>query len=122
MSMKLLADENISRYLVNLFRSNGYDVFWIREFKRGISDLEVIELARKMERIILTSDKDFGCLVLKEHHDCRGVVLLRLEDEKSSGNSVVNCFNKYQDKLEGHFTIITDRKIRFRVMKKVWCE
>lgn len=122
MSMKLLADENISRYLVNLFRSNGYDVFWIREFKRGISDLEVIELARKMERIILTSDKDFGCLVLKEHHYCRGVVLLRLEDEKSSGNSVVSCFNKYQDKLEGHFTIITDRKIRFRVMKKVWCE
>jgi len=41
MSMKLLADENISRYLVNLFRSNGYDVFWIREFKRGITNIKI---------------------------------------------------------------------------------
>ncbi len=122
MSVKLLADENISRHLVDLFRSNGYDVFWVREFKRGISDLEVIDLARETERLILTSDKDFGYLVLKEHCYCRGVVLLRLKDEKSSGNSVIKCFKKHQDKLDGSFTIITDRKIRFRVIKKIWFE
>lgn len=40
MKLKFLADENISRHLVNLLRGQGYHVSWIRERKRGISDLK----------------------------------------------------------------------------------
>jgi hypothetical protein len=47
MKLKFLADENISRHLVNLLREQGDHVFWIREQERGISDLNIIEKLTK---------------------------------------------------------------------------
>jgi hypothetical protein len=38
MKLKILADENISRHLVNLVREQGDHVFWIREHERGIRE------------------------------------------------------------------------------------
>ncbi len=58
--MKLLADENVSWPLVRLLRNMGLDVAWIPETSyRGISDIEVISLANKDERVVLTRDSDF---------------------------------------------------------------
>jgi predicted nuclease of predicted toxin-antitoxin system len=116
MSIKLLADENVSRELVTLLRSRGYDVLWIREYKRGIDDIAVIELAQEKERILITGDKDFGYLVFRQYKRCHGLVLLRV-DEHEKRSLFVDCFDKYQDKLKGCFTVITDKKIRFQPME-----
>jgi hypothetical protein len=35
MNLTFLADENISRHLVNLLREQGYHVSWMRERRRG---------------------------------------------------------------------------------------
>ena len=58
--MKLLADENVSWPLVRLLRSMELDVAWIPDTSyRGISDIEVVSLANRDERIVLTRDSDF---------------------------------------------------------------
>ena len=58
--MKLLADENVSWPLVRLLRSMGLDVAWIPETSyRGISDIEVVNLANRDRRVVLTRDSDF---------------------------------------------------------------
>ena len=58
--MKLLADENVFWPLIRLLRSMKLDVAWIPETSyRGISDIEVIGLANRDKRVVLTRDSDF---------------------------------------------------------------
>ncbi len=60
MRSKLLADENIPWPLVRLLRIMGLDILWIPETSyRGISDDEVVNLANRTERIVLTRDSDY---------------------------------------------------------------
>ena len=103
MKLNFFADENISRHLVNLLQGEGYHISWIRERKRGISDLEIIEMAAKEDLIIITNDKDFGYLIYKQRLKCPGVILIRV-DEISQGNTILAIFKKYHYKLKNHFT------------------
>ena len=60
MPPKLLADENVPWPLVRLLRSMGLDVVWIPETSyRGISDNEVINLANRDKKVVLTRDSDY---------------------------------------------------------------
>ena len=66
MPLKLLADENIPRPLTKLLRDMGLNVVWIPETDyRGINDEEVIDLANKEGRIVLTRDSDYLKLSLR---------------------------------------------------------
>ncbi|MFQ6042536.1 MAG: DUF5615 family PIN-like protein [Candidatus Poribacteria bacterium] len=40
--MKLLVDENAPRTIVEALRNYGYDLLWIREYRRGIADEEIV--------------------------------------------------------------------------------
>ena len=58
--MKLLADENIDRPIVEKLRDSGIDVSYVDEKSKGISDEEVSQVAEDESRIILTFDNDFS--------------------------------------------------------------
>ena len=58
-----LTDENIPPKIIEFLRSSskGYDVADVRERNLSrISDAELIEIAKKEERILLTFDKHFS--------------------------------------------------------------
>ena len=76
--MKLLADECCDASLVLAIREAGSDIEFVAETHRGIQDKEVIDLAWKEERLLLTEDKDFGELVVRLGYQIKGVLLLRL--------------------------------------------
>jgi predicted nuclease of predicted toxin-antitoxin system len=82
--MKILADENIGRSIVEYLRYNKHDVFWIKEGYCGITDYEILKLALKNQRILLTYDQDFGSLVFLEHKLHHGIILLRLTLDNSA--------------------------------------
>lgn len=63
--MKFLANENFPFPSINALRQKGYDVLSISESNFGISDLEVLNIAIKENRIILTFDKDYGEIIFK---------------------------------------------------------
>ena len=74
--MRVLADENISRVVVEAIESIGHSVQWIAKDFPGISDLKVAELASSKADLLLTFDKNLAASVMK-HKSC-GVMLLRL--------------------------------------------
>ncbi len=77
--MKLLADENIPSSVVRALVDGGYDIVWIRTEAPGISDLEVMRYAYQEKRILLTYDKDFGELAVKDNLcPTAGIILFRL--------------------------------------------
>ncbi len=74
----ILADENIVSAVVSRLREDGWDVVWIAEVAPSIADPDVLARAMDDGRVLLTDDKDFGELVVREGRAHRGVVLLRL--------------------------------------------
>lgn len=74
---RLLADENIPRTVITTLREKGYDVVSVWELKPGMSDEEVVKLAIKESRIIITFDKDFGRIALLKPN-IMGVIPLRI--------------------------------------------
>jgi len=58
--MKLLANENFPLMSVKLLRQFGYDIKAIGENDPSIEDKQVIDLAIKENRLILTFDKDYS--------------------------------------------------------------
>jgi predicted nuclease of predicted toxin-antitoxin system len=64
--MRILADENIARDIVAWLRSGEHDVLFAAEASPGTADIRWVEIAEQEQRVILTSDKDFGELVFRE--------------------------------------------------------
>lgn len=60
--MKFLADANIPQSVIVLLTRKHYDVLDIKVQNPSAKDVEIIELAQKEKRIILTLDKDFLAL------------------------------------------------------------
>jgi len=57
--MRLLADENFPRPLVESLRADGHDVLWARTDCAGWKDVRLLERAESEARIMLTLDRDF---------------------------------------------------------------
>lgn len=67
----------------------NHDVFSVYDEIRGANDREVIQKAYEQNRILITNDKDFGELVFRVKMPHKGVILLRLEDERSANKIAV---------------------------------
>ena len=75
--IRFLADESCDSVVVRALRAHGYDVLTVVEVAQGADDEEVMQLARREGRVILTEDKDFGRLAYAEGMSGIGVILLR---------------------------------------------
>jgi predicted nuclease of predicted toxin-antitoxin system len=77
--MKFLANENFPLAASKYLRENGHDVIAVGIEFKGITDREVIELANKDARTILTFDADYGELIFKYGlKPNKGVIFLKL--------------------------------------------
>ena len=71
------SDARLLAYLLAL----GHDAKRIgRDFPRGLSDRDVLAIARQEERILITDDRDFGEMVVRLNEPHNGVIFLRLGD------------------------------------------
>lgn len=75
---RFLADENIPLEVVDILTKKGFDIQSISILNPGIEDTEVLKLAWREKRVLITFDKDFGELVFKRKLRSRGVILLRI--------------------------------------------
>ena len=81
-------------------------------------DEDVIEEAENTDRVLLTFDRDFGSLVFRSGRRAEGVVLLRLRAESSEEllQLFINWWPSIEPKARGHFTVVTNRRMRIRPM------
>ena len=81
----------------------------------GISDDAVLSLANR-EKALLTTDKDFGEMVFRQHCHASGIVLIRLAglSQTSKAELVVSVIKKHKTELSEAFTVIILKTIRIR--------
>lgn len=114
--MILLADEGIDKPIVDILRLCGFNVHYILETHQGIDDEQVLQIANKETRILLTQDKDFGELVYRFNKAHFGIILVRLGELPASEKAIIvnNVVLKYKQKLENAFTVIQHKTVRIR--------
>ena len=85
------------------------------EEARGMSDDTIIHKAFTEHWILLTNDKDFGEKVYRERHGHRGVVLLRLADERAVNKveTLRRLLAEYAAQLADRFVVVTETRVRF---------
>ena len=62
--MKIVADENVDKEIVDRLRADGHNVVFITEDDPGIDDQTVLNRSLKIDGVLLTADKDFGDLII----------------------------------------------------------
>ena len=117
--MRFLVDECTGPKVAEWLRQQGHEVFSVYDEARGIEDEEIIQKAFDEDWILITNDKDFGELVYREQRSHRGVVFLRLADERA-GNKirVLELLLKgYIDSLADQFVTVSESQVRFAKSK-----
>jgi predicted nuclease of predicted toxin-antitoxin system len=114
--VKILADESVDFPVVKLLRCKNFTIDYITEIKPGISDDQVINLAKQKERILLTADKDFGELIYRLNKVSAGIILYRLPgfNNKQKARLILKILQDYDTDLPGSFTVITKKQVRIK--------
>jgi len=113
--MRFLVDECTGPALAQWLREHGHDVFSVYEEARGMNDRDVVQKAFVENRILVTNDKDFGERIYRERYPHRGVVLLRLDDERAvvKINTIRQLLATYADQIANHYVVVTEERVRF---------
>ncbi len=114
--MRFLVDECTGPAVARWLREEeGHEVFSVFDEARGAGDDEIIEKAFAENWILITNDKDFGEKVFKEHHPHRGVVFLRLDNERTSNkiHALQRLLEHHGEHLMDHFVVVTESLVRF---------
>ncbi|MBL7147103.1 MAG: DUF5615 family PIN-like protein [Phycisphaerae bacterium] len=117
--MRFLVDECVGPAVVVWLREQKHDSFSVYEEARGLDDDKVIQKALDEDRILITNDKDFGEKVYREGHSHCGVILLRLDDERSASKIRVlsDLLTLYPDRIQNSFIVISEGRVKFAKRK-----
>lgn len=113
--MRFLVDECARLSVAEWLRAQGHEVFSVYDLARGMDDDDVVQKAFDENWIILTNDKDFGEKVYRDRKSHRGVILLRLDDERAASkiNVLSHLLRFHADRLPGQFVVATEKSVRF---------
>ena len=113
--MRFLVDECTGPAVAAWLRDQNHEVFSVFEQSRGMKDEDIIQKAASENWILITNDKDFGDKVYRDGRTHRGVILLRLDDERSVSKIQVisRLFKNYLDRLPDSFVVVTEKQVRF---------
>lgn len=117
--MRFLVDESTGPWVAQWLRARGDEVFSVFEQARGMDDDNIIEKAFSENWIVLTNDKDFGEKIFRDQKPHKGIILLRLNDERAAMKieAIGRLLEKYADKLENQFVVVNENTVRFARIK-----
>ena len=113
--MRFLVDECTGPAVARWLRAESHEVFSVFEEARGMADDDILEKAHSENWILITNDKDFGEKVYREKQQHRGIIFLRLQDERAAAKiqAIDSLLDGYADQLADAFVVVTERQIRF---------
>ncbi len=114
--MKFLLDESCEYRLLPFLQQLGHDVTAIaHDHPNALTDRDVLKIATREKRVLLTNDKDFGELIFRQRHYHRGIILFRLRgaDVQTKQKRLQEVITAYKDQLK-HFLVITPKSVRIR--------
>lgn len=115
--MIFLADESVDKQIVDRLRKAGFREDYIAEIMPGAKDEYVLELANKLNALLITTDKDFGELIFRMQKTSFGVILTRLSGLSAlkKAEIVLQAINDSYKIIVNSFTVITT--VGFRIQK-----
>ena len=118
--LKFLVDVGVGKKVEDFLYKCCYDVLPVRKINPRMSDSEIIGIAAKDNRIIITMDKDFGELVYNSGLIHKGILLLRTEN--CSGDKKAKILSEilmnYSSELEENFCVFSKDRLRIRRKRK----
>ena len=113
--MRFLVDECVGPTVAHWLRQEGHEVFSVYEAARGTEDADVLRKANDEKWILITTDKDFGEQVFRERRPHRGILLLRLQDERALNRirAIRHLLQGHAERLADRFLVVTDTGVRF---------
>jgi predicted nuclease of predicted toxin-antitoxin system len=115
--MRFLLDQSTAARLADYLRSQGHDAIRVgRECSAGLRDTEVLALAHRESRILITDDRDFGELVFQLRQPHMGVIYLRLGNEADLATKIGrldNVLSRYHHQLD-QFLVVSLRRVKVR--------
>ena len=114
--MKFLVDRCAGKRLADWLRGEGHDVLEARSLGPDPGDRELLEIAAKQERVLVTIDTDFGELIYVDRIAHSGMV--RLPDVSAGTRIKImgKILVQYESQLRSD-AIITVRGDRIRISK-----
>jgi predicted nuclease of predicted toxin-antitoxin system len=118
--MRFLADENVSREVVRRLLAVGHEVISIAETEPGSSDRDVLKIAKSGNCILITEDRDFGELVIRQKLEVRGVILLELDRLSNAADAILvtEIVAGHADKLSDNLIVIEPTRVRIRPLPR----
>jgi predicted nuclease of predicted toxin-antitoxin system len=114
--MKFLFDQSADFRLIPHLRQLGHDVQAVsRNYPPGLPDEDVLEIARKEQRVLVVTDRDFGELIFQQGLAHAGVIFFRLPGAKlqTKIEQLNTVLADHADDLNlGEFLVVTPGQIR----------
>lgn len=118
--MRLLLDECVEAGLAGSLRAAGHDVALVQDIDPTADLARVLKLAASQDRLLVTVDKDFGDLVLRQRRSVPGVVLLHIPPEQrhTTAQRVAAVLDELGERLIGHHTVVQPARLRIRPLRQ----
>ncbi len=114
--MRFLTDENVSNLVVELLGADGHDVVLVRHGHEGAVNTTVLQIADASGRILITEDREFGELVVRQKLPVCGVPLLELDQlsNQAEADRVRAVVASEGDHLIGYLVVVEPGRFRRR--------
>ena len=112
--MKVLLDTCVWGLARLPIQDAGHDVIWSGDWDADPGDIEILRRAAREGRVLVTLDKDFGTLAIRDRLSHFGIVRLVDIPAQSQGPVCVELFSRYAAEL-GAASILTVESDRVRI-------
>ncbi len=114
--LRILVDVSTGDAAARWLAAAGHDTRDVRDLDPRMADTDILALAVREQRLVVTMDNDFGELVYHSGLAHAGVLLLRLEDATSAAKVHVleQILARHADELPGAFAVYKNGRLRIR--------
>ena len=113
--MRILVDGCLSPATVGRLKDAGHDVDWVGAWTQDPGDRDILMLAREAERVLVTIDRGFGALAMRQRRAAVGLIVIRRTQAIDHAWLAGRVIRLHEHDLQGGAVIIaTPSKIRVR--------
>lgn len=116
--MIFFCDESVEAEVTEALRMAGHTAHSVLELAPSSPDRTVLGFAVKERAILITNDKDFGDLVIRQRLEHFGIVLLRCRrtTAREKASLLIGLINEHGGELAGKMVVVTPRSVRIRTV------
>lgn len=115
--MRFLLDQSAEARIGVSLVSWGHDATRVgRDHPPGLPDSDVLAIAVREQRVLITNDRDFGDLIFRQHHPHTGVIYFRFPLDATADQKIASLHKlllTHVDHLDKYLTV-TPRGVRVR--------